>query len=71
MPSTSLAGRSLAPPPCLYCAGVAYEPLFDQVCDRLGYVPGSWAFRLCRECGSAMLVPLPRKEDLPSFYPPV
>jgi SAM-dependent methyltransferase len=44
--------------------------LFDQVFDRLGYVPGSWAFRLCRQCGSAMLVPFPPKEDLPAFYPP-
>jgi SAM-dependent methyltransferase len=59
-----------APPPCLYCSGDSCEPLFDQVRDRLGYVPGSWSFRRCRGCGSAVLVPFPRQEDLPAFYPP-
>lgn len=61
----------LALPPCLYCAGESYRPLFAEVEDRLGHVPGRWAFLRCEGCGSAMLAPQPRAEDLGTFYPPV
>jgi 2-polyprenyl-3-methyl-5-hydroxy-6-metoxy-1,4-benzoquinol methylase len=60
-----------AMPPCLYCAGTAYEPLFDNVQDRLRYVPGRWGFRRCKGCGSAMLCPHPKPSELASFYPPI
>jgi SAM-dependent methyltransferase len=70
MITTSRDPACATPPPCLYCCGDSYGPLFDQVQDRLRYVPGSWAFRRCQGCGSAVLVPFPREEDLPSFYPP-
>jgi SAM-dependent methyltransferase len=39
--------------------------------DRLGHVPGRWAFWRCRECGSAVLSPFPKANELASFYPPV
>ena len=58
-------------PPCLYCGGVASEPLFDGIRDRLHYVDGAWSFSRCVECGSAMLCPQPQESELPSFYPPV
>lgn len=56
---------------CLYCGSTDLEPLYQGVRDRLGYVPGERNFLRCRACGSAVLDPLPRVEDLPSFYPPV
>jgi SAM-dependent methyltransferase len=56
---------------CLYCGGIDFEPLFDGVRDRLGYVDGQWSFVDCRECGSANLRPFPRPEEVPGFYPPV
>ncbi len=76
MPSTSRAlpletNGASAPPPCLYCAGDSYMPLFQNVQDRLGYVPGRWAFWRCRQCGSATLSPFPKVTELASFYPPI
>lgn len=71
---TSPVDRAAAPcclPPCLYCGGGDYDPLCEGVTDRLEYVPGVWSFWSCRQCGSAMLVPHPRPEQLASFYPPV
>lgn len=56
---------------CLYCDGARLEPLFDRVVDRLGFVPGSWAFRKCADCGSAILSPKPPDETLAALYPPV
>ena len=58
-------------PACLYCSGRSYAPLYEGVRDRLGVVDGRWAFLACRECGSAMLSPFPRPEQLAGFYPPV
>lgn len=63
--------ESSALPACLYCGGRDYQPLFSGIQDRLRHVPGTWAYHRCRQCGSAMLAPHPRVEDLPSFYPPV
>ncbi len=58
-------------PPCLYCTRRSYTPLFEDLQDRLGYVPGRWAFWRCGECGSAVLSPFPGSEELAAFYPPV
>ena len=58
-------------PACLYCGAARFEPLYRNIRDRLGHVPGEWSFLRCRHCGSANLRPFPREEDLPSFYPPV
>jgi SAM-dependent methyltransferase len=55
----------------LYCRGETFEPLFTGVVDRLGYVPGQWAFWRCRGCGSAVLAPFPKPSELASFYPPI
>ena len=56
---------------CLYCASTDLAPLYSGVRDRLGFVPGERTFLRCRACGSAVLDPLPRTEELPAFYPPV
>src|SRR5690242_316729 len=58
-------------PPCLYCGGTIYEPLFSGVRDRLGFVAGEWALKRCQACGSAMVLPQVSPSDLPSCYPPV
>jgi SAM-dependent methyltransferase len=58
-------------PPCLYCAGTDYDLLFDGVEDRLRHAPGRWSYWRCRGCGSAILAPHPKAEDLAAFYPPV
>lgn len=57
--------------PCLYCSGNSYEPLFENVQDRLGHASGRWGFRRCLSCGSATLFPHPKRSELASFYPPV
>jgi SAM-dependent methyltransferase len=56
---------------CLYCDSANLEPLYSGVRDRLGFVPGERTFLRCRDCGSAVLDPLPGVDDLPGFYPPV
>ncbi len=58
-------------PPCLYCAGSSYTPLFEKLQDRLGYVRGLWSFWRCQGCGSAVLSPFPKTNELAAFYPPV
>ncbi len=58
-------------PTCLYCGCSETLPLWENVGDRLGYVPGRWAFRRCPQCQSAMLQPVPEPGDLLSFYPPI
>lgn len=65
------AATTLQPAACLYCASTDLEPLYAGVSDRLGHVPGTRTFRRCRSCGSAVLDPLPKTEELPGFYPPV
>lgn len=57
--------------PCMYCGGEDFVPLYSGVKDRLHHVPGEWGYRRCCRCQSAMLVPMPRAEDLASFYPDV
>jgi len=56
---------------CLYCSGHDLRPAYTGVRDRLGFVPGEREFWKCRGCGSLVLVPLPRSQDLAAFYPPV
>ena len=57
-------------PPCFYCAGRSYRPLFKNVQDRLGVVSGRWEFWRCQFCRSATLFPQPDPKELVSFYPP-
>ncbi|OWK44971.1 class I SAM-dependent methyltransferase [Fimbriiglobus ruber] len=56
---------------CLLCHSPALVPLYAGVRDRLRYVPGDREWWRCRACGSAVLVPQPRPDELPGFYPPV
>jgi len=72
--STAVAeprAASAAHPGCLYCGGRDLEVLYTGVRDRLGHVPGERTFLRCRGCGSAVLDPLPRTDELAAFYPPV
>jgi len=72
--STAVAeprAASAAHPDCLYCGGRDLDVLFTGVRDRLGHVPGERTFLRCRACGSAVLDPLPRTNELPDFYPQV
>lgn len=62
---------SSAGPACPFCGEETRERLFDHVRDRLGYAPGEWGFDRCLTCGAAQLVPQPREEDLPGYYPPI
>jgi SAM-dependent methyltransferase len=56
---------------CTYCGHAEFAPLYRGLRDRLGYVSGDWSYVACEACGSAMLRPFPRTEELPAFYPPV
>jgi SAM-dependent methyltransferase len=69
--SSSQAADASEVVPCLYCDSVSFQPLFEGVRDRTGFVAGEWSYLLCRDCGSANLRPFPREEDIPGFYPPV
>ncbi|MEZ6143250.1 MAG: class I SAM-dependent methyltransferase [Zavarzinella sp.] len=57
--------------PCLYCGSVETEPYLNDLQDRLNHVQGSWNWRRCSQCGSGVLDPFPKLEDIASFYPPV
>ncbi|MCS6864758.1 MAG: class I SAM-dependent methyltransferase [Gemmataceae bacterium] len=56
---------------CLYCGGSELQLAYRGVRDRLGFVPGEREFWQCQECGSLVLHPIPRWEEVASFYPPV
>lgn len=60
-----------SPHPCLYCGGTAFDVLHAGVEDRLRYAPGKRDWLRCRHCGSAILSPFPRVDEIPGFYPPV
>src|SRR5436190_21150929 len=60
-----------AGPPCLYCGGSDFAPLYAGIHDRLGHVGGEWSFVRCESCGSAQLRPFPQAADIAGFYPPV
>jgi SAM-dependent methyltransferase len=70
-PAPAAAGPAADHPGCLYCGGRALDVLYTGVADRLGHVPGTRTFLRCRACGSAVLDPLPRADELAAFYPPV
>lgn len=54
---------------CLYCHGTDLRIVHRDVPDRLGHVPGGRTWATCATCGSAAVVPPPRREELASFYP--
>ncbi len=69
-----LAAPRAAPqagPSCPYCAGQELAPWLHNVTDHLQRASGTWSFLRCRACGSAVLHPAPRPEDLAALYPEV
>ena len=62
---------SEAPATCSLCGSPDLQPLYEGVHDRLGVAPGTWTFRRCASCRSALLHPCPSPEALKSFYPDV
>lgn len=54
---------------CVLCGGLLGEVIFADVRDRLEISERPWTFRHCRECGSAVLDPMPSSEELLSAYP--
>jgi SAM-dependent methyltransferase len=67
------AGRADAPPPvpCLYCGGSDYDLLLTGMRDRLAVTSLVWSWWRCRGCGSAVIAPFPKAEDLAAYYPAV
>jgi SAM-dependent methyltransferase len=61
----------VAPESCAYCPGREFDPWLEGVTDRLGIAPGTFTFWRCRQCGSAVLSPAPRPEELAALYPEV
>jgi SAM-dependent methyltransferase len=61
----------VAPERCAYCPGQAFEPWLEGVTDRLGIAPGTFRFWRCQACGSAVLHPAPRPDELAALYPEV
>lgn len=59
------------PFPCFYCGATRLVLWAERVEDWLKYVPGSWSYLRCEQCGSVHLSPLPKKEEVASLYPPI
>jgi hypothetical protein len=53
---------------CLFCGSAALAPLYEGIRDHYGVDPGIRRFLRCRDCGSAILDPLPSPEDLTALY---
>jgi SAM-dependent methyltransferase len=65
--------RADSPPPvaCLYCGGADYEIGLKGLRDRLAMTTATWSWWRCRGCGSAVISPFPKPEDLAAYYPAV
>jgi SAM-dependent methyltransferase len=61
----------LSPQSCPYCTSQTFERWLDGVRDRLGIAPGTYEFWRCGECGSGVLHPAPKPEELAALYPEV
>jgi len=53
---------------CLFCGSAALAPLYEGIRDHYGVDQGIRPFLRCRDCGSAILDPLPSPEDLAALY---
>jgi SAM-dependent methyltransferase len=60
---------TLAELSCPYCRARAFAPWYSGIEDRLKHAAGQYAFARCGQCGSALQVPIPKPEQLASFYP--
>lgn len=71
--TTPAASGADAPPPvpCLYCGGREYEVQLKGMRDRLAVTPLVWSWWRCRSCGSGVISPFPKAEDLAAYYPAV
>lgn len=69
--SPSCAAQTDTSRRCVYCGGAIGQRVYEGVRDRLNYVPGQWSFWRCDGCRSLMLDPMPRAEDLASYYPAI
>jgi SAM-dependent methyltransferase len=54
---------------CLYCHCDHFSPLYTGIRDRLDYVPGEWDWLRCDHCGSVVLQPQPRPDQIIDLYP--
>jgi SAM-dependent methyltransferase len=55
----------------LYCGGTEYELHLHGIRDRLAVTPLIWSWWRCRNCGSGVLSPFPKAEELAAYYPAV
>jgi SAM-dependent methyltransferase len=71
--ATELVSASEQPPPvaCLYCGGAAYDLLLPGVRDPLGVVQFACSWWRCRGCGSGVISPFPKADELAAYYPAV
>jgi SAM-dependent methyltransferase len=53
---------------CLFCGSPALEPLYEGIRDHYGIDRETRRFIRCRDCGSAILDPLPSPEELAAVY---
>lgn len=53
---------------CPLCGGQP-DGALENCRDLNSAVPGSWTYRRCGDCRSLWMDPLPRPEEIPSFYP--
>ena len=53
---------------CLFCGSAALEPLYEGIRDHYGIDQETRRFIRCRDCGSAILDPLPSPEELAALY---
>jgi SAM-dependent methyltransferase len=53
---------------CLFCGSAALAPLYEGIRDHYGVDPDIRRFLRCRDCGSAILDPLPSPADLTALY---
>jgi SAM-dependent methyltransferase len=61
----------IEPTVCIYCGESRLTPWLNGIRDRLSFVPGTWSFHKCSNCGSANLAPRPNEEKIPTLYPSV
>ena len=53
---------------CLFCGSAALEPLYEGIRDHYGIDQETRRFIRCRDCGSAILDPLPSPKELAALY---
>jgi len=62
-------GRGKQDHECPICQGRDLTLQFSGITDRLGIVKDLFDFYRCLDCQSVSVQPLPKKHEIPSFYP--